>query len=133
MFVTNGEIDTTVPPIREEVHVDLQVIQVVVFLEDRVTGVGRTLRCRGVVIRLGATWHRKTGNGINRKGGRRALERRALADERIEVTRCDLCIQRGKLSVTAVHADLMEVFIKEARIVAEPANERIVLDVEITI
>src|SRR5688572_5522382 len=133
MFVTSREIDTTVPPVREEVHVDLQVIQVIVLFEDRMAGVGSPLCRRGIVIRLGAACHREASNRISRKGGRCALERSALTDERIEVTRRDFGIQRRKLGVAAVNADLAEVLIKESRVIAEPADEGVVFDVEITV
>ena len=40
MFVTTGEIDATVPQFREEVHVDLGIIELVALVEERVTDVG---------------------------------------------------------------------------------------------
>src|ERR1700686_5267818 len=105
MFVTRGEIPAAIPEIREEMGIDLRIVEVVALVELRVTKV-RSAQCRSlVVVGLGgAGWHRGPCVGISSISGGGASNRTAYSDERIEVARLDLSKERRELSVACVYA-----------------------------
>ena len=132
-LVTGREIETAVPPVREEVAVGLDVVQVIVLLEERVTDIlstagGEQLGRLRVVIRRGQTGRHPVDVGRGGSG-----DGSAHADERVEDVCLDQVNDARADGVTAVGADLIEVFIQEASIVAETADEGVVLDVEVTV
>src|SRR2546423_4154920 len=143
MFVTHGHIETTVPPVRSKVGVDVRIIQVVVLLEERVPDVLRAvdhsairrrkelrLQSAGGTVVVGRRHARRHAVDV----GRGAPEgRRVLPDEWVEDIRRDKAANCGASSIAAVNSILQEILINEASVITKAADEAVALEIEITV
>src|SRR5256714_8757351 len=143
MYITHGHIETTVPPVRSKVGVDVRIIQVVVLLEERVTDVLRAVDHSAVRRRKGLRLQSAGGAVVvgRRHARRHAVDvgrgasegRRVLPDERVEDIRRDQAANRGTSSIAAVNSILQEILINEAGVITKAADEAVALEIEIAV